>query len=226
MCDPVCVGIVDSGCRPDQMARVRDAWRFGLDHWGKADPDSLGHGAQLLDVIARQATAVEFLVAQVFASRLTTTADQVAAAIDWLVEQGADLINLSLGLRDDRPVLRAACERAVASGAILCASTPAQGNAVFPAAYPGVLRMTGDARCQPHQFSSLGTRNADYGGCVRVGGNDVVGASVGCAHMSGHIARYLSAGGDRDHLRGWLDTNAAFVGREHRGIPMPERVSQ
>ena len=76
--------------------------------------------------------------------------------------------------------------------------------------------MTGDARCQPHQFSRLATRYADYGACVRSNSSAVAGASVGCAHMTGHIARYLCEGGKPEALTDWLDAHAAFIGPEHR----------
>ena len=114
---------------------------------GPAQPDRLGHGSCLLDVVAAHAPAVKFAIAQVFHDRMVTSAVLVAAALDWLAERKVRVINLSLGLRQDRGVLRAACERAVADGIVLCASTPARGEPVYPASYPGVMRMTGDARC-------------------------------------------------------------------------------
>jgi hypothetical protein len=78
------------------------------------------------------------------------------------------------------------------------------------------MRMTGDARCAFDQFSRLETRYADYGGHVRSGLSSVAGASAGCAHMTGHVAAYLSGGGEPRHIRDWLDARAAFIGPEHR----------
>jgi hypothetical protein len=34
--------------------------------------------------------------------------------------------------------------------------------------------------------------------------------------MTGHIAAYLSEGGEPRHIRDWLDARAAFIGPEHR----------
>jgi ATP-binding cassette subfamily B protein len=136
------------------------------------------------EVIAEQAPTAAFLMAQVFTDRWATSAAQMAAAIDWLVEQQAQVINLSLGLRQDRSVLRLACERATRERIVVCAASPARGDPT----YPGVLRMTGDARCQAYQFSCLGTRHADFAGCVHAPGAGIAGASVGCAHMTGHLA--------------------------------------
>lgn len=232
------VGIVDSGCGFIQSPRTgtgrvvsAKAFSYG-DDGVEQEPvteDSLGHGSAILEIIAEQAPQAEFAIAQIFTERLTTTAVQVAAAIDWLVEQKVDVINLSLGLRSDREALRNACELAVAAGIMVCASTPARGDPVYPAAYPGVFRMTGDARCSKPQISSLKTQYADFGGYVQ-GRNGVIGASAGCAQMSGHIARYL-AGSEEENddavtVDNWLQQQAEFFGAEVRFPPAEETGNQ
>ncbi len=220
------VGLIDSGTGfngspafATERIIAAQAFRYveGNISVANAQDDQLGHGSALLEVIAGQAPQVTFAIAQVFTERLTTTALQVAAAIDWLVEQKADVINLSLGLRSDREMLRIACENAVAAGVILCASSPAKGDPVYPAAYPGVYRMTGDARCTVAQISCLKTQYADYGGYVKAR-NGVIGASAGCAQLTGHIARYLSEGGSpvATDVDAWLQQQAAFFGAEVR----------
>jgi len=227
MAERIKVGIVDSGFSAQMVGaeRVIDAQGFTLEDGAlqqvTAIDDQLGHGSSILEVINSQAPEAEIAVAQVFRERLTTTALQVAAAIEWLVEQQVDLINLSLGLRNDREPLRLACEAAIDCGIVVCASTPARGDPVYPAAYPGVFRMTGDARCEPDQISCLKTRYADFGGYVKAR-NGVVGASAGCAHLTGHIARYLSEGGDpaSELIDRWLEQQAIFFGAEVR---FPER---
>lgn len=217
------VGIVDSGFRRSVIGvdRVVESAAIILEdgelYLAETKEDALGHGSSVLEVIAEQAPEVEFIVAQVFRDRLSTTPSQVAAAIEWLVEQGANLITLSLGLRNDREMLRDACELAVSKGVIMVASSPAKGDPVYPAAYPGVFRMTGDARCQPNELSCLKTQYADFGGYVKAA-NGVVGASAGCAYMAGHIARYLSEGGNAkiEDVDQWLQSQAQYFGAEVR----------
>ncbi|HRP96607.1 MAG TPA: S8 family serine peptidase [Rhodocyclaceae bacterium] len=218
------VGVVDSGAGPEQASWIGACAAFDLVE-GRvvrrdAGPDRLGHGSALIDVIAALAPGVCFVVAQVFHERPTTTAAQVAAAIDWLVAQRVGLINLSLGLSRDRELLREACERALRAGVLLCAAAPARGEAVYPAAYPGVFRMTGDARCARAELSHLDTRQADFGAHVRPldGSATGGGASLGCAHLSGHLARYLAAGGARrpSAARAWLIEQASYRGPEQR----------
>ena len=219
------VGVVDSGPGRGEIARVADSAAFMLDGAGiriaPANEDVLGHGARVAEIILHCAPTAELLVAQVFQERLATTAVQVAAAIDWLAENGARVINLSLGLREPRRVLEAACRRALEVGVVLCAASPAHGAPVFPSAYAGVLRATGDARCSRLEISALGTANADFGAHVRPmhGTLAGAGASMACAHVAGHVARYLGEGGraEPDEVRAWLTRQARYHGPERRG---------
>lgn len=218
------IGIVDSGHSPAQASQVAAAVATAMDgdtvRLRPATPDRLGHGSKILDIIAARVPDADLCVAQVFGERPSTTAAQVAAAIDWLVGQRVALINLSLGLRAPREVLADACARARAAGVLLCAAAPARGARVYPSAFPGVLRMTGDARCAPDEISALHTDNADYGAHVRPldGALGSSGASMGCAHLSGHVARYLAGGGaaDIDAVRQCLDAQARYHGAERR----------
>lgn len=214
------VGVIDSGCSPAQALCLCAARRFWLEDGvlrdGELQPDRLGHGSAVLARLQAQAGQVPLLVAQVFAEQASTSALQVAGALLWLAEQGATLVNLSLGLQQDRPVLRQACAEVQAAGVLLCASSPAQGSAVYPAAYPGVIRITGDARCAPGQWSWLNSAQADFGGYV--GERGMAGASLGCAAVTGRIAALLQQQPDleRDQVVAWLQAHAAFVGPERR----------
>jgi len=213
------VGVVDSGCASSQV--LVDSRRFWLDEGvlceGELHADRLGHGSAVVTRLQAEAGGLPLLLAQVFTEQGSTSALQVAAGLFWLAEQGATLINLSLGLQQDRPVLRQACAEVQAAGVLLCASSPAQGNAVYPACYPGVIRITGDARCTPGQWSWLGSAQADFGGYV--GERGMAGASLGCAAVTGRIAALLQRqpGMDRQQVYAWLQAHAAFSGPERRG---------
>lgn len=216
------IGIIDSGFAVQQGAQVAQSRRFSMEadelHEGVVQPDALGHGSVVLQTLSKEAGAVRLCVAQVFGDRWQTSSLQVAAALGWLVEQGVVLVNMSLGLRTDRPLLREACEQAQARGVLLCASSPAQGEPIFPASYPGVIRVTGDARCAPGQLSWLNSRQADFGAHVAAA-NGVAGSSFACAALSGQIVNYLQTnpGAEREAVLAWLRARAAFIGVERRG---------
>lgn len=222
--DAVRIGVVDSGFSELQSVPLSAAFIVRNNQlWlEESQVDRLGHGSQIVEIINTLAPDSEVISAQVFIDRFTTSAIQVGAAIDWLVAQGAQVINLSLGLRSDSESLRNACERAITRGVILCASSPARGEPVFPSAYPGVFRMTGDARCDRHEISYLNSRFADFGACVRPISDAIgsSGASVGCAHLTAHVAACLQNTRRLgiDDVRQWLVREACHHGPEHRGL--------
>jgi subtilisin family serine protease len=148
--------------------------------------DDTGHGTRIAGILTGGAADVDLVLGQVFAGRSPTSAAAVAAAIDWSVEQEADLVHLSLGLTADRAVLRDAVSRAVETGLLLVAALPARGQPVFPSSYAGVIAATGDARCTPRELSHLGSQL--FGGCPRLGVDDqssrIGGASIGAAWVS------------------------------------------
>ncbi|WP_434606176.1 S8 family serine peptidase [Pseudomonas sp. D2-30] len=219
------IGVVDSGHSVAQRVRVIAGRRFSLLEDGLAESDlrddPLGHGSAVIEAIGRRAPAAVFCIAQVFDQRGITSALQIAAAIDWQVAQDVRVINLSLGLRQDRSLLREACAAAVARGVLLCASSPAQGEGVFPANYPQVLRVTGDARCTEQQWSWLDSAQADFAACVHGTHPGQSGASLGCAALSGHIASFLVENPEASDAQivEWLQRNACYHGPERRVGP-------
>ncbi|KPU59930.1 putative subtilisin [Pseudomonas fluorescens] len=219
------IGVVDSGHSAAQRGQVIAGRRFSLLEDGVAEDDlrddPLGHGSAVIEAIGRRAPAALFCVAQVFDQRGVTSALQIATAIDWLLTQDVRLINLSLGLRQDRSLLRVACAAAVARGVLLCASSPAQGEGVFPASYPQVLRVTGDARCAEQEWSWLNSAQADFAACVQGTYPGQSGASLGCAALSGHIAGFLAEqpGASNAQVIQWLREHARYRGPERRFGP-------
>jgi hypothetical protein len=171
------VGLIDScggrfegidGAPLEEASWVADAAAF-VGHAGRVDcretvADPTGHGSRIAELLISGRSA-ELLLGQVFTSLGPTSGAAVAAAIDWAVERRVGLIHLSLGLAGDRAVLGSAVQRAIDAGCVLVAAMPARGASVYPAAYPGVIRATGDARCAPHEVSAL--RPWFFGGCPR-----------------------------------------------------------
>lgn len=173
------IGLVDScGWHPGAAAAMR--FTGGTSSPCEPVDDPTGHGTRIARVLTADRADVHLLLAQVFDRSARTSAEVVARAVDWCVAQEADLIHLSLGLTADRPVLAASISRALEAGVLVVASVPARGEVPYPAAYAGVIRATGDARCTPGQWSALD--EATFGGTVTVPGG--AGASVGAAHVT------------------------------------------
>jgi len=204
MSSVVRVGLIDSGIAPEWMPRVDAALAFELTRnpadpsadlavqHGPLAPDTLGHGSAVSRRIANFAPSVRWHVAQVLNASGRTSALQIAAALDWLAQQEVTLVCMSLGVRADRPSLARACAHAVSQGMALCASVPAHGAPVFPAAYEGMVRVTGDARCAPEQWSWLGTGQAEFGAAACTNSGQPAGASLANAALCGILAARMT----------------------------------
>ncbi|CAA7611376.1 conserved hypothetical protein [Candidatus Terasakiella magnetica] len=212
------VGLLDSGVPEAQAMASR---RFALGDDGTvesqtAHSDSLGHGTALAALILARAPAARLLNAQIFDHRGITSPAAAAAGIRWLTAAGARLINLSFGLTQDRAVLAEACAQAVKAGVLLVASTPAMGPCVFPAAYPGIVKVTGDGRCHGDDIAWLDGARADFGASPRpVADSKVAGASVAAARVTAALAQLLAIRPERENsavLRRLAGTAA------HRGL--------
>ena len=186
---------------------------------GDVLPDESGHGSRIARIIGDGRDDVAFALAQVLDASGRTSADCVAAGIDWCLGQSVDLIHLSLGLVEDRQVLRASIERAVAVGRVVVASVPARGDVPYPAAYPGVLRATGDARCAAGQVSWLSPTT--FGGCPRAAAGAGGGASIGAAHVTRALIDAAGPCDGREAIS-LLSQRAAWTGPEQRGATPPE----
>lgn len=217
------VGLIDSGVSAALAPACCESRGFVLNTSSavvetEVQEDRLGHGAALGEILLTAGTGIELLNAQVFTDRLSCSAAQVAAALDWMVRQNVRLVNMSFGLRGDREILRRACANALDAGVVLVASSPARGEPVYPASYPGVIRATGDARCAVDEISMLDTAQADFGAHVRCRQVGMAGASVGCAHLSAYATRLLAESpfSGVTQLRRRLEERASYRGAERR----------
>lgn len=211
------IGLLDDGVAGSPAQSVVDMREF--IHPARA-PAAGGHGSAMAAIIAGLAGQVSLYDARVFPPRGPATPASLAEALDWLAERDVELVNISLGLRDDREILRLACARALERGMLLVAAAPARGATVYPAAYAGVLRVTGDARCAPGEYTWLDSAQAMIGACVgdltHVPGNSGGGASCAVAHVTGELARLRSAGIAAAGLLEELRQRCAYFGPERR----------
>ena len=230
------VALIDSGWSPAAGLPVVAARRFidaeGEVHEGPTVEDATGHGTAIAEIIRASGNEIDWVIGQVFDARgrpaevaparnagARSTPASIAAAVSWALSQRVQLIHLSLGLQQDRRVLADAIGAALSASVIVVASSPAQGAITYPAAYPDVIRATGDARCRPDEISALATRQADYGACAlhqTSSGRVLRGASIGAAHVSRFIVRHAAPGTGVADLRQVLHRLAVYQGPERR----------
>ncbi|MER7590242.1 type VII secretion-associated serine protease mycosin [Micromonospora sp. NPDC127501] len=192
----VTVAVIDSGvsaAHPLLKGQVLEGRDFNGLAARQGQCDEAGHGTLIAGIIAgREGAGVPFSgvapAARILPIRVLPKPGEVsdpdlpveiAAAIDWAVAQGADVINLSL-TTIPRPELTAAVERALAKRVVLVAaagnrSEDSQNLPGYPAAYPGVIAVGGVDEQGGHVGTSI---SGDYVDIAAPGVN-IVGPAPG-----------------------------------------------
>lgn len=121
-----------------------------------------GHGTHVAGIVAHIAPASKILPVRVLDTNGRGNTFLLAYAIEWAVEHGAEVMNLSLGTDQDSRVLRDVIERATALGVVVVAAAGNQNQSAarYPAAYDfgGVLAVTAvDAGNAKAAFANFGT---------------------------------------------------------------------
>ena len=100
-----------------------------------------GHGTHVAGIVHRIAPESKILPIRVLDSQGRGNTFVLAYAIEYAVEQGADVINLSLGADCGSQVLSSAIQRAIAQGVVIVAAAGNSNTEVpqCPASMPGVI---------------------------------------------------------------------------------------
>ena len=152
----VTVAVLDSGIdarHPQLRGRVQRGYDAMTRRAG-ADRDCLGTGTQVAGVIGAGrvqdirftgiAPAVSLLPVRVVAENAAATPTALARGINWAVDQGADVIDVSQPVYVDDAGLRAAVARALDRGVAIVAAvgdvdSDTADVRTYPAAYDGVI---------------------------------------------------------------------------------------
>ncbi|MBI5566957.1 MAG: S8 family serine peptidase [Chloroflexi bacterium] len=130
--------------------------------------DDYGHGTHVAGIIGAAANNGVGIVGVTWAARLMPVKvlnqygngwySDIAAGIVYAVDNGARIINLSLGGETDSPVLQEPIEYAQAHDVLVIAATGNSGGSVlYPAAYPAVLAVAAIDQFDQHAaFSNFG----------------------------------------------------------------------
>ena len=145
------VAVVDSGIEPNHpkigtiaggvgLCTLADG---GLQREGDFS-DQAGHGTACAGIIRKLAPEAELYGIRVFDESLTTDGQSLVAAIAWAIEEGMDVVNLSLGTIDPaskRPLAKI-CRKAVEANLILVGSEHNEGLESYPAELADVIGVT------------------------------------------------------------------------------------
>jgi subtilisin family serine protease len=166
------IAVIDSGIdtsHPDLAGKVVASYNAVTGT--TSVNDTIGHGTEVASVAAANTNNSTGIAGAGFASMLLAVkvddaagdiwSDAVADGIRWAADNGADVINVSLGSTGDDALERDAVAYARSRGALVVAAAGNEGTStpMYPAAYDGVIAVgatdqSGSARTS---FSSYGT---------------------------------------------------------------------
>jgi hypothetical protein len=177
--------------------------------------DSRGHGTAVASVIAGShaltpgvAPSADILSIRVADDRGMSDSFQLAKGIYAAIENGADLINISMGSQGDSGLVQRAVEAAQAQGVLIIAAAGNNGidQVSYPAANEGVISVGAvDAMGSHLAFSNTGEQMDVSAPGLEVNaawGSDsaarVTGTSFSAPIVTGTIAAVMTEAGDRD----------------------------
>ena len=196
------IAVIDSGVHPQHP-------HIGSVHAGVAFDDAgvlhndvvdrLGHGTAVAAAIHEKAPDAALLVIKVFDRQLAATGTALVAAVDYAIDAGAHLINLSLGTTNDahRPAFEMLVAKAAARNAVIVAAAPSAGQQWLPGGLAGVIGVELDWSCARDECLVI---NQDDGGIlVRASGyarpirgvsleQNLKGQSLAVANATGLLA--------------------------------------
>lgn len=208
----VLVAVIDSGvnaAHPDLVGQVLGQYDFIEDD--DIAQDELGHGTAVAGLIASAhnltgisgvAPNARILALRVLDGRGLGRYSDVAQAIVYAADQGAQVINLSLGGLNESSLLQSALDYALAKGVQIVAASGNSGASqpLYPARYAPVISVGAvDENGQVASFSNAGADVLAPGVNVLANSLDggyapVTGTSFSAPHVSGALALGIALG--------------------------------
>lgn len=162
---------------------------------------------------------VDIIAFPIFKHKLSTSREVVLEALYAAMASDAEVLHCSFGFAQADDATQKAFSDAVSRFDCVVASSPARGQPVFPASYPGVLKASGDARLRASEHSWLDSPQVDFAANPRPPeGFSAAGASIGAARVSGIITAKLATGTPLKEVLIDLQTSASFRGNERKSV--------
>ena len=166
----VTVAVLDTGVDPDHPD-LRGAISKMADFTGDGIEDKSGHGTHCAGVIGARLNRVglvgvapkcNLIIGKVLGNSGSGTYDWISDGVDWAVDQGADIISMSLGGPGSSPRLFTSIHNALAKGKVVVCAAGNSGSIFsntigYPGKFGGVITVAAhDVHGRISGFSSRG----------------------------------------------------------------------
>jgi subtilisin family serine protease len=202
------VAVIDSGLdvdHPALLGRVVGSVAVQVDPDGRSNVvaddagDLYGHGTACGGIILGFAPEAELVSIRVLGANLRGSGVAFLAAIDWAMEQGIELVNLSLSSRKEElfPVFHEVVDEAYFRGMKLVGAANNAAVASYPTVFASVFSVAAHAEAEPWRWYYNTRPPVEFGAwgvdvpVAWKGGSSTVatGNSFAAPHITGLLAR-------------------------------------
>lgn len=202
------IAIIDSGIEKTHR-RFKNSTIIGEFFVDSADnsvkhdiADYCGHGTAIAAIITQAIPTAELCIIKIFNDRLVTEECQMIKAINWCIDNQANVINMSLGIQSENPSreLYDVCLKAYKKNIIIVAAAHyLLSSPCYPAFYPHVFGVTEGHVSHPSEFGFIPDHPVEFvakGDIHRIAhiNNSFKfssGTSYACAYFTGIVANYI-----------------------------------
>ena len=191
------IAIIDSGIDLNNKVLSKYIWKaYNVQNKDNNVQDECGHGTHIAGIIAGISNN-KILPVKVLGGNGTGKSADIAVGIKWAVDEGAKIINLSLGGTKYDQLMKEAIDYARDKGCIVvCASGNTYGErTTYPACYDNVISVGAiDKNGQISRFSNRGDKVDVYAfgkaNSFDLSGNFIEkeGTSMACAYVSAELS--------------------------------------
>ena len=135
--------------------------------------DRLGHGTACTGIIRHIAPDAEIHIVRIFEQSLVADGRVLIEALQWVIDQGIDVVNLSLGTTDRQyfEPIRELCRQAARENIILVAAAHNRGIESYPAILPNVIGVQGRPMQTRNDLYFQAEKNIE---CIAHGGEQIL----------------------------------------------------
>jgi subtilisin family serine protease len=210
--DPIKVGIVDTGIdtdHPDLAANVKGG--VSCVSYTTSYNDDNGHGTHVAGIVAAEdneigvigvAPKADLYAIKVLDRRGSGYLSDIITGLEWAVDNGIQVVNMSLGTDDDDPAFALAVANTAQAGVVeVCAAgNDGPGAVDYPGAYPAAIAVAAtDSGNHVASWSSVGPQVAVAAPGVSVYSTyksgrytTMSGTSMASPHVAGTVALMLT----------------------------------
>ncbi len=185
----VYIALLDSGCRFETYEKVS----IKQDKIEKIKEIHFEHGNIIGDIIKDKNIYIYDI--QIFHKSLSTNPICVYNALKYLLDKKIDIINMSLGFKENYKEIEDICRKLIKKGVSIVCSYPRRSEYhIYPASYDDIIKVTSEGRCSDDKIVALYPDKLFFGANPFSKDEKISGSSIAAAKFTREFSYYLKQG--------------------------------